>query len=287
MPSDANSGQKEFWTGRSGPKWVTHQNDLDAIMRSVQALLIDAAAARPGERVMDIGCGTGDTTFAFARIVGPAGQVQGVDVSATMLAHARSRQKGSGLGNVEFLLADAQDHAFAPAAFDRIVSRFGTMFFANPEAAFRNMATTLKPGGRMHFACWAGQEHNPFFTMPQRVAEGRMGPVEPVEPVSPDAPGPMAFRDIGRVTGMLRAAGLAAAEGAMHRIDLHHPGTPEEVAALLVSVGSAAWVIVEKGGTAEDAAAIRDLLGDALRPYAGPDGIRIPAAINLFGAMRA
>ncbi len=200
-----------------------------------------------------------------------------------MLARARDRQREAGLANVDFLLADAQDHAFARDAFDLIASRFGMMFFADSGAAFRNMATALKPGGRMHFACWAGPEHNPFFTLPQAVAVARLGPVEPVPP---EAPGPMAFRDIGRVTGLMAEAGLSGAEGRMERIDLHHPGTRDHVASVLVSVGSAGRVIIEKGGTAEDIAAIRAALAEALRPYEAADGVRIPAGINMFSAVR-
>jgi SAM-dependent methyltransferase len=283
MPSDDNAAQKAFWTEATGPKWVAHQADLDLVMDSVAALVIGAAEARAGERVLDIGCGTGATSLAFARIVGAEGRVTGADVSETMLARARDRQREAGLTNIDFVLADAQDHAFAPGASDLIVSRFGMMFFADPLAAFRNMGRALKPGGRMHFAAWAGPEHNPFFTLPQAVAVARLGPVEPVPP---EAPGPMAFRDIARVTGMLREAGLAGVEGRMVQTDLHHPGTAEKVASVLVMVGSAGRVIIEKGGTAEDAAAVRDDLSAALRRFETADGVRIPAGINMFSAVR-
>ncbi len=283
MPSDDNIAQKTFWTAQTGPKWVAHQADLDTLHGGVSALLADAAAVRAGDHVLDIGCGTGDTSFAVAQIVGPTGRVVGADVSDTMLAHARERQQAGSVGNAEFILADAQDHAFPKDAFDRIVSRFGTMFFADPAAAFRNIATALKPGGQLHFACWAGPEHNPYFTVPHAVATGRLGPVDPVPP---EAPGPMAFRDIGRVTGMLRAAGLRSVEGRMERVELYHPGGAGRVASVLSSIGSAGRVIIEKGGTAEDVAAIRVALEEALRPYETADGIRIPAGINMYRAVR-
>ena len=204
--TEANADQATFWNAQPGQNWVDFQADLDAQLSEVTDRLLAACAARPGERVLDIGCGAGGSTLALAAAVGAVGSVLGLDLSEPLLARAEERRRDLALGNVRFARGDAQDHPFAPGGFDLAASRFGVMFFADPVAAFRNIARALRPGGRLVFVAWAGPEHNPWFAIPQRAAVARLGPVAPTPP---DAPGPMAFRDAARVTGLLEAAGLA------------------------------------------------------------------------------
>jgi hypothetical protein len=155
------------------------------------------------------------------------------------------------------------------------------MFFADPVAAFRNIARALAPGGRLVFVAWAGPEHNPWFTIPQRAAVARLGPVEPTPP---EAPGPMAFRDAARVTGLLEAAGLRDARAEAIDLGLANPGGLDAVMSLVGSIGALPRVLREKGGTPEDRAAILADVRATLARYATPEGIRLPARVIVYSA---
>lgn len=279
MTTQANADQAEFWNARPGRNWVTFQDDLDTIHGTVTDLLLAAAAPEPGQKVLDLGCGAGGSTFAFAQAVGATGRVDGVDISAPLLERARERQTALGLDNATFTLGDAQDHAFAHSAYDLAVSRFGLMFFSDPAAAFANIATALRPKGRIVFAAWAGPEHNPWFTVPQKAAVARLGPVDPPPP---DAPGPMAFRDTDRVLRILADAGHVECAATPADIDLHHPGGLDAVMRFIPSVGPIARMLREKDGTDEDRAAILETIRAEFAPYEADDGLRVPARVTVF-----
>ncbi|MFO1210526.1 MAG: methyltransferase domain-containing protein [Amaricoccus sp.] len=276
-----NAAQAAFWTTQAGPSWVELDAELEAGSRAITDRLLAACAPRPGEAVLDVGCGAGGSTRALAAAVGPAGRVLGVDISAPLLA--RARERAAGVANVAFEQADAQDHAFAPAAFDLAASRFGMMFFADPVAAFRNIARALVPGGRLVFVAWAGPEHNPWFALPRQVAVARLGPVAPPPP---DAPGPMAFRDADRVTGLLAAAGLIRARAEAVDTEMHQPGGVAGVLRIFARIGPVPGIVRERGGGEADQAAILRELGAVLARFEAADGVRIPARVIVYSAVR-
>ena len=133
----------------------------------------------------------------------------GVDISRPMLAVARQRAAAAGASGVRFVEVDAQSWPFEPQGFDALFSRFGVMFFADPKAAFANLFTALKPGGRLVFACWRSLAENPWMTAPIAAAARWLPPTPPFEP---NAPGPFAFADAGRVRDILESAGFAGIE---------------------------------------------------------------------------
>ena len=202
----ANTEQTEYWNARQGLNWVTYQEDLDLLMREVTAQLIAAARPEPGQMMVDLGCGAGASTFEFARRIAPSGRIRGIDVSEPLVERARQRQQELAADNVSFEIADAQEQDLGSAPYDTGVSRFGLMFFSDTEKAFRNIASAIRPGGRLVFAAWAGRDHNPWFSLPQMAAVDHLGPVEAPDPF---APGPLAFSDADRVLAMLQTAGLA------------------------------------------------------------------------------
>ncbi len=153
-PTGPNSDQIEFWNGLAGERWVRHQNELDAMIGGIGDDVLARAQISEGERVLDVGCGCGHTTLEIARQVGKSGSVTGIDISAMMLDHARTRADAAGVENVEFLNADAATQQFPETGFELLFSRFGVMFFSDPVAAFKNLASAIKPGGRLAFACW-------------------------------------------------------------------------------------------------------------------------------------
>src|SRR5262249_32133419 len=148
-----NAEQVRFWNDAGSRRWVRQQALLDAMLASLGRRALERAAARHGERVVDVGCGCGDTSLALARAVGVTGRVTGIDVSRPMLERAGERAREAGLGTVCFVEADAQTHPFA-REHDLVFSRFGVMFFIDPVVAFRNLRGALGPGGRLAFVCW-------------------------------------------------------------------------------------------------------------------------------------
>jgi len=203
----ANANQIAYWNEAAGQTWAELQDVLDTQLQPMGAAVQAALALRPGERVVDVGCGCGQTTLALAEAVGSDGLALGVDISEPMLAIARGRIAGR--PQVRFEHADAQTHTFEAAAFDALHSRFGVMFFEDPSAAFANLRRALKPGGRLAFLCWRTPAENPVMTAPMAAAQPYLPPAEP--PV-PGAPGPFAFADPERVRSILASAGFVDVE---------------------------------------------------------------------------
>ena len=156
----ANAEMRRYWNEVAGPRWVQRAEIQEARNIEVAQIVLRAAAARPGERVLDVGCGPGATAIPLAAAVGPPGHVTGVDISEPMLGLLRQRIAERGIANLTPLLADAQTHNFAPASFDLLTSRFGVMFFADPGAAFTNLGAALRPGGRLAMAVWSSIDDN-------------------------------------------------------------------------------------------------------------------------------
>ena len=191
------------WDGPNGDRWVANQARLDRMLASFGDALIAAAEPREGERALDVGCGAGASAFDLADRVGHDGRVVGLDISRALLARAEVLARNRTPG-VECRLADAATAAFA-RDFDLVVSRFGVMFFDQPIAAFRNIRSAMKPGGRLAFVCWRGAAENDWTRLPMGAIRDI---VPPPPPPGPDAPGPFAFGDRRRVQGILDQAGF-------------------------------------------------------------------------------
>ena len=154
--------------------------------------------------MLDVGCGPGTTTLALAQDVGAAGRVVGVDISAPLLD--LGRQRGAGIANVSFVEADAQATIPPGAPFDAVYSRFGLMFFDDPEAAFDNLHRSTSRDGRLAFVCWQGPDQNPWFLAPMMALAGLPG-LELPPPPGPEDPGPFAFANPDRVRRILASSG--------------------------------------------------------------------------------
>ena len=206
MPSEiVNVDQATAWDGPDGEYWAAHQARFDATIGPHHSVLMAAAAVAPGERVLDIGCGNGQTSRDAARAAGESGLVLGVDLSGPMLARAAQLAKDEGLGNVRFEQADAQVHPFDAGAFDVAISRFGVMFFEDPVAAFANIASGLRSGGRLAMLVWQSPRANEWMSsIRTALSMGRDLPSPP-----PGAPGPFALADTDNARRILTEAGFA------------------------------------------------------------------------------
>lgn len=204
QPHPPNRDQAALWNDASGRTWVEMQEVLDRILAPFAALLIEAASPAEGAAIVDIGCGAGATTIGMARHLGPASPCVGVDISGPLVAAARARAEAAGLDNVSFIEADAQTHPFEPGRFDAVISRFGVMFFDEPEAAFSNIRRAARPEGKLTFIAWRGPDANPFMTLAARTAAPFL---PPSNAPGPDEPGQFAFADGDRVRRILAASG--------------------------------------------------------------------------------
>jgi len=280
----ANVAQANYWNSEAGRKWVKFQEGLDTTFAPVSERLWQRARPATGDRVLDIGCGTGATTLDLAARVGPEGKVIGIDISDPLLQHAEDRLTNSGIHHIQYQLADAQTHRFDANRFDLFTSRFGTMFFENPSAAFANLATALRPGCRLVFVSWAKMQSNPWFNIPGDAAVAQLG--KPT-PSSPTAPGPLAFASIDYVVGLLQQAGFAKISGDEELVELFNPGTVEEVASQASNIGPSARIVKEYSGTCEDVIAIGNRVSEEFRQFVVEEGVRIPARLNFFEAFKS
>jgi SAM-dependent methyltransferase len=276
---DQNADQIAYWNGPAGERWAERQQAQDVLLGPVADILIDRARPASGERVIDIGCGSGATTVAFARKVGPTGHVLGVDISGPMLARAR-QSLPVGLP-AEFVLADATVYPFEPASFDLLASRFGVMFFAEPARSFANMRGALRPSGRLAFACWREPRENPWAMVPLQ-AVYQHAPKLPQQ--NPEDPGPFAFASEARVNRILNEAGFTAIamEPCNLALDVAIGNGLDAAVRGSLEIGPASRAL--EGQSAEIRAAATASIHEALAPFAKGNTVALPASIWIVTA---
>lgn len=277
----ANEAQRAYWNAAAGETWAGLQALLDRQIAPLGLAAMDRLGAKPGEHVLDIGCGCGQTSLELARRVGPAGRVLGVDISTPMLEIARQRATEEAAGShLEFLETDAQTHDFGAGRFDAAFSRFGVMFFEDPPAAFVNIAAALKSGGRLVFVCWRPLPLNGWMTTPLNAA---LPFIPPPEPPKPGAPGPFAFADPERVRPILEAGGFS--DIVFEALDAKVGGNSlEDTIRVSLRVGALATVLRENPRLLPK---VEPAVRAALEPHATPDGVFLPAACWIVSAVKA
>ena len=274
--SKANQEQVEYWNGRAGTTWVNYQERMDAMLEPLSAATLASAAVQAGERVIDVGCGCGATSLALAR---EGASVWGLDISAMMLERAVARGREAGLEQATFSETDAATQAFAPE-HDLIFSRFGVMFFSDPSAAFANLRTALKPGGRLCFLCWRKPRENPWMS----VAGAAIQPLlpEPASPPDPRAPGPFAFADPDYITAILEGAGYRDVTVTAVDRTVHLADSLDDALDFQAQIGPLARALAELDEDALEQA--RALARAALAEHVSGDGLNLGAACWLVQA---
>ncbi len=284
MASDSpNAEQVSYWNEISGPKWVALSDTIDAQIAPLGREAMDRAEVRAGERVLDIGCGCGQTTLELAARVGARGRVLGIDVSAPMLRVGRERTEAAGLARVEFIEADAQIQAFERGAADLVFSRFGIMFFSDPGAAFANLLASLRPGGRITFVCWQEIAKNPWMLVPA-TAVGDLVTLPPAPTLG--SSGPFAFADAERVKGLLEGAGFAGVGYASltPKLRIGVGMTLDGIVDFMLQMGPAGAALREAGEDVIHEA--RLAAKEALAPYETGDGLSMESAAWVFSGRR-
>lgn len=264
----ANQQQSEAWNGGEAVHYVDHAGRYDQQLSPFADAMLERAGLEAPHAVLDIGCGCGVTTFIAAR---RARAALGVDISAPLLEVAAGRARAATLDNAEFLVADAQTHAFAEGTFDVLISQFGLMFFDDPVAAFSNLRRALAPGGRVAFVSWQGLAANEWVTIvgdavARHVALPELGGLA-------GGPGMFALKDPDETTGLLDAAGLTRieVEALSPNILLGGGGTLDESADFLLGTGIARGLLsrLEPEARAAATAEVRASLADRYEPGVG------------------
>ncbi len=271
-----NAEQIRYWNEQGAPRWVANADRIDAHIGPLGRLALERAVIARGQRVLDVGCGCGQTSLELAGRVGPTGRVTGIDLSAEMLAVAARRAREAGLANLRFEVADAQTEALAAGGFDRVFSRFGVMFFADPAAAFANLRRSLTDGGCLAFVCWQELRRNAWMLGPLLAAAKHVA-LPP--PPAPGEPGPFSLGDPQRLRGVLEAAGFARVEleGVETSLRIGGAGGVEEATEFLLEVGPTARVL--EGASPSVREAVAGAVREVIAAHATAEGVRMDCAV--------
>lgn len=275
MSAGPNAEQIRYWNAEGGERWSSHPDVTERVFAPLRQALLERAAPRPGERVLDVGCGCGGTSVALARAVGPGGSVTAVDISRPMLAVARTRPDAQDLAHLTFAEADAAVHDFTPGAFDLAFSQFGVMFFDDSVAAFANIRRAAG-GGRLAFACWREPAANSWQTIPAAAVDGILPPAPPRKR------GWGSFADPGEVRELLAAAGFSDVALAAHDAALPLGADPPAAAATIARFGAVGPRM--DGASPDVRTAALAALEAAVRDAATPAGVTLGAGVWLVTA---
>ena len=271
--------QAALWNGRAGRAWVDAQASLDAILQPFEDRLVDEVRAGSARRVLDVDCGTGATTLAVARLLASAqGHCVGIDISEPMIAAARERARRES-SPATFICADARRHAFEPASFDMIISRFGVMFFDSPVQAFENLRQAARGGAVLRALAWRSPAENPFMTTAERAA----APLLPNLPArQPGAPGQFAFADRERVSSILEESGWTGID--IRPFDVECTMPEKALHGYFTRLGPVGLMLQEEPDErkrAQVATAVRA----AFEPFVHGDEVRFTAACWMIAAL--
>jgi SAM-dependent methyltransferase len=282
--SPGNAEAVEAWDGPLFDRFVRFRHIVVAGLKDHGDEAMRIHPPRAGESVLDIGCGFGDTTQQLAALVGPGGSALGVDASPRFIEAARGEARESGVENVRFEVADIEAATFGEARFDRAFSRMGTMFFANPVRALRNVRSALAPRGQLIMVVWRAKTENDWLYCPQLVTERFV--TKPADYDDPTCgPGPFSMSGADTVSGILRSAGYEAIT--LRRCDLPVKlgDDVDEAVEFVMSLGPAGEILRLSG---DRAAHLHEPIAEALRAelaeWQGPHGVVGPASTWIISA---
>ncbi|MFV1984699.1 MAG: class I SAM-dependent methyltransferase [Thiohalomonadales bacterium] len=273
--SVVNTDMSDYWNGDGGRNWMRFQQRLASSLQPFGQRAMLAMNFSGGEKILDIGCGCGDTTFEIAQAVGASGYVQGIDISELILQQGRNRLKTFGLDNIRFKCVDAESNRFTVNSFDAAYSRFGVMFFNDPVVAFTNISEVLVPNGRVSFICWQPIAANQWVTLPLDIVNNH---VTNTPVINADLPGAFSFGDKNKVVRILQAAGFVDISIEKFEIKFNVGNTIDEAVIFLSHLGPASSVIEDPDIDATTKNAIGNDLHNSLIRYETAEGVNLDAA---------
>jgi ubiquinone/menaquinone biosynthesis C-methylase UbiE len=277
MSSPSNTAQHAYWNGPLGQAYANSWQKRDRDHAGITRPLMEWSDARPGEHVLDIGCGGGTTTLQLAERVRETGRVLGLDISGPMIALARRRAEAA-RSTAQFIVADASEYLFEDRGFDLAFSQLGVMFFADPVAAFRNLRRALKPRGRIAFACWRSPAEHLWASIPESAAAPFLPPSLPADA---NAPGRYSLRESDRIRQVLTGAGFSAVEILKQDARTFLGATPEEAAESAIE-GSLQRMLARADEVTQKK--LRDAVAARLSKEMQPDGVYLTCAAWLVRA---
>ena len=281
LADSPNAREVQYWNSTVTRPWAEMHEPIDRLFAGLTQTALEFADPRPGERVVDIGCGSGTTMLELARRVGPSGYVLGADISQHLVDKARERIAAAGLSQARVSLCDVSTHSFAADSFDLAFSRFGVMFFSDPTATFINLRSGMKRGGRLAFAVFRTPQENPWGTAPVAAVRHLL---PPLTPPGPDDPGQFAWADPARVRRILEGAGFEDVSLTRHdpAMRLAGPGGATEAADFAMNIGPIARAM--SNASPPDPDAVRSGLEAFFNSHDGPQGIVLPGALWIVRA---
>lgn len=272
----------EDWAGEMGTKWLANLARFEGMIAPIGEALLKQADFKPGERVLDIGCGGGGTTIAIAQAVAPSGEVLGIDISPDLTTASARRASDAGVSNIRFICADAATVQLADAPFDRLFSRFGSMFFTEPHKAFANMHSLLRPGARIDLAVWGPPRDNLWMMEMMGVVRRYVD----IPPAIPRTPGPFAFEDLDYLNEILSSGGFSGANVVPYE-GLQPIGgvnvMPQDAVSFVLSSMAVGRALDEKGDEIRAAAEV-DLIDLFQKHYVTGQGVMMQGKAWLVSA---
>ena len=276
-----NIEQSEYWNEKSGPKWIKLDEPLNERFSILTSELFFRANIKKNDKVLDIGCGSGETSFRASELVGNNGRVMGADISKTLLNFAKS--KSFKRDNLDFSICDVQNYKFKANNFDKVISRFGVMFFKNPIEAFRNIKFSMKTNGSLNFVCWSKIEENDFFyeglEMIAKYAEKSLPPIT-------KNPGPFAFSEKEYVENILKKSGFRDIKIDTVYTSIATKDNVEKDAEMMLNMGPRSQILSEANLSSEKMFTIRTKIKEVCKTKQKNGKITYKACLNYVSAIK-
>ena len=276
-----NDDQHEFWNKGIGQKWVKEDNSMNERFTILTKEFFKRAKIEKGDKVLDIGCGSGITSFETSKILGNDGYVLGADISKILLDLAEKNY--SNIKNLEFKYCDVQNYEFEKNSFSKVISRFGVMFFENPIKAFKNINNAIQEGGSLHFVCWTNVMENEFFTAAANIIIRHL---DRGFPELTRAPGPFAFSEKKYVKEILNAAGFENIKVEKVYSLISTNDSAEKDGNLLFNIGLAGRLLSEENLSEAELAKIKEKIIEMSQNRKVDGIINYKACLNFVSATK-